>query len=403
MKANFYIRIFIVVLSGISFKISYSQNDALHLRFDFCGDTLNIKTDNSVIAGFTEPLSEQSIENFYNTINAGNYKPIIDSLSSYKEKHKLNDWLYYQLIRKTAQQIAPKADNYQRYTLYKWFFLCKSGYDATLGIGSNELLFYVRSEDSIYDIPFYMRNGRQYVCLNIHDYGKMDFAKETVYEIKIHIPEAQKAFSYRVTQMPDFKPGEYAEKDLQFNYHDSVYHFNVMLNPQVQAIFKNYPVVDFETYFNIPLSSETYHSLIPILKKNVESMSVKKGVDYLMCFTRYAFLYENDQENFGKEKRLCPEETLLYEYSDCDDRAALFFYLIKEIYNLPMIALLYPTHITVAVKFDKPVGNSVVYNGNKYSVCEPTAQVEELRLGQIATNLRHSAYQVVYAYDPQKK
>jgi hypothetical protein len=30
-----------------------------------------------------------------------------------------------------------------------------------------------------------------------------------------------------------------------------------------------------------------------------------------MRFTRYAFLYENDQDNFGKEKRLSPEQTLL--------------------------------------------------------------------------------------------
>jgi hypothetical protein len=61
-----------------------------------------------------------------------------------------------------------------------------------------------------------------------------------------------------------------------------------------------------------------------------------------------------------------------YHYSDCDDRVALFYYLVKEIYNLPMIALLYPTHVTMAVPFDKPVGAPVLYKGKKYSICEPT-------------------------------
>ncbi|EDM34037.1 hypothetical protein PBAL39_07035 [Pedobacter sp. BAL39] len=54
-------------------------------------------------------------------------------------------------------------------------------------------------------------------------------------------------------------------------------------------------------------------------------MRQKKGIDYLMRFTRYAFLYEDDSENFGKEKLLSPEETLFADHSDCDDRAALFF------------------------------------------------------------------------------
>ncbi len=122
-----------------------------------------------------------------------------------------------------------------------------------------------------------------------------------------------------------------------------------------------------------------------------------------MRFTRYAFLYENDEDNFGKEKRLSPEGTLFAKYSDCDDRAALFFYLVKEIYNLPMIALLYPTHITMAVQFEKPVGNPIVYKGKTYSVCEATPQKEDLKIGQISAKLRDKPYEVVYQYIPAEK
>jgi hypothetical protein len=122
-----------------------------------------------------------------------------------------------------------------------------------------------------------------------------------------------------------------------------------------------------------------------------------------MRFTRYAFLYQNDENNFGKEKRLSPEQTLFSKYSDCDDRAALFFYLVKEIYNLPMIALLYPTHISMAVQFDKAQGQSIIYKGQKYSVCEPTPQEQDLRIGQIAENLQKVNYEVVYQYSPVAK
>ncbi|MEI9809950.1 MAG: hypothetical protein WDO16_19945 [Bacteroidota bacterium] len=45
----------------------------------------------------------------------------------------------------------------------------------------------------------------------------------------------------------------------------------------------------------------------------MKGLSEKNGVDYLMRFTRYAFLFETDSAVFGGEKRLTPEHTLLYE------------------------------------------------------------------------------------------
>jgi hypothetical protein len=103
-----------------------------------------------------------------------------------------------------------------------------------------------------------------------------------------------------------------------------------------------------------------------------------------MHFTRYAFLYERDTDVFGREKRFSPEETLLYDYSDCEDRAALFFCLVKEIYNLPMIVLVYPKHVSIAVEFEKPIGQTIVYNGKKYTVCEPTPK-EDFLLQTVAS------------------
>jgi hypothetical protein len=373
---------------------------AQQYALDFYESTFNFSADSTLNIKFNDSLSKQSIAHFYSQLSAGNHQSLIQSLNNYKEAHHLNDWLYYQLIRKTAEQLSPKAVNYHRYTLYKWFLMTKSGYDAKIAIGNNQIIFYVRNDEDISDIPFFMIDEKKYMCLNYHDYGKF-FQKEQTYKpIDIKIVEAKNAFSYKVTRMPDFKPENYYQKQITFNYKHKAYHFDLKLTNEVSNIFKNYPVVDFETYFNIPLSKATYASLIPILKENIKKMPTRKGVDYLMRFTRYAFLYEDDTAYIGKEKRFSPEQTLLNDQSDCDDRAALFFYLVKEIYNLPMIALLYPTHITMAVQFEKPIGDVVVYNGKSYSVCEPTPQKQDLKIGEISANLRNTPYQVVYAYAP---
>ena len=402
MKITATILSFLFVLS-IQPTFSFAQDKSSVIHFDFYGDPVEFVFQESSRVDFTDQLSAESIQSFYNKILKTPYEPVITALAAYKDQHKPDDWLFYQLIRKTAQLISPKAENYHRYTLYKWFLLSKSGYDATLAIAGDQVLFYVQSDENIYNIPFRIRDGKQYVCLNYHDYGNIDFEKTKFSEIAIRTPEAQKAFSYKVTQLPAFSPADYQDKDLTFNYYQTDYHFKIKLNPQVKTIFANYPVVDYESYFNIPLSEVTYSSLIPSLKNNIKGMTVKKGVDYLMRFTRYAFLFETDSKNFGKEKRLTPEQTLLYDNSDCDDRAALFFYLVKEIYDLPMIVLAYPKHVTIAVGFDKPIGKSIVYNGDRYSICDPTPQKQDLGLGETLPELKKIPYEVVYAYHPLHK
>lgn len=388
-------------LMVLTTDVSFGQDQTQSLYVDFYDGSLQFSVDQDFYVPLSAAPRASDIRSFYNKISASHYHTIIDSLLAYKKEKDLNDWLYYQLVRKTAQQLCPKKENYARYTLYKWFLMCKSGYDARLALTSSEIIFYIYNREDIEDIPFFTVDGKKYMCLNIHDYPKANLKDDPAIPVSIRIPEARNAFSYKVTKLPDFKPETYTEKKIEFSYKQKAYHFQIKLNPEVEAIFKNYPVVDFASYFNIPLSRETYGSLIPILKDNVSNMKVKRGVDYLMRFTRYAFLYEDDQANFGKEKRLSAEETLFSQYSDCDDRAALFFYLVKEIYNLPMIALLYPTHITMAVQFDKPSGNAILYNGKQYTICEPTLQKQDLPMGKIASNLKNTQYKVVYCYSPE--
>ncbi len=393
LKKIFFLMISYICLSN---NLVYAQN----IAFQFYDETFNIKIDSSLNIPFNDSLTQESVIKFYSTANHQNFQPLINTLLNYKQKEKLNDWFYYQLIRKTVQQISPKEVNYERYTLYKWFFLLKSGYDTRLAVGKNQLLFYVWSDDDISDIPFYKDDKKQFVCLNFHDYPNANYQKDKVYPVAIPLAENSVIFSYKITQIPDFKPEDYQDKILQFDYKQKSYHFDVKLSNDVQILFKNYPVVNFESYFNIPLSKETYQSLIPYLKKNLKGLSQIKGVDYLMRFTRNAFLYESDQQNFGKEKRLSPEQTLFNNHSDCDDRAALFFYLVKEIYNLPMIALLYPTHITMAVNFDKAIGKPIFYKGQNYYVCEPTPQEKDLKIGHLNPKLINENYQIVYQYLP---
>jgi hypothetical protein len=349
---------------------------------------------------FDTNLSETAIQNFITHLDPHTYKPFLDQLLQYKKAQDPDDWLYYQAIRKVAQYISPKAENYYRYTLFKWWLLVNSGYKSILTYSGRYLLFFVQSDENIYNIPFRTHHGQQYICLNYHDYGSIDFEKNIFSVAGLPINPAALPFSYKVTSMPDFNLQDYTEKNVQFSDGLNQYSFRVKVNSQVSTIFRNYPVVDYDLQFNMPLSKATYESLMPSLKKHLQGMKQREGVEFLMRFTRYAFLFKPDTDVFGTEKRLTPEQTLLNEFSDCEDRAALFFFLVKEIYNLPMLVLAYQDHVTVAIQFKKPYGQTVEYKGTKYSVCEPSPQAIDLRVGQIMPKFRNQVYEIAYAYHP---
>lgn len=387
------------LLLHFSLSLSAAGQQAVQ-KVDFFGETIPLP-GNYQAPLFAKPLSQAAVASFYETVDTAALQPFLGALLQYKAAQSPDDWLYYQLVRRVAEFISPKAADYYRYTFYKWWFLLQSGYDARLTISDSFLLFYVQSNEMVYNIPFRTIDGKQYVCLNYHDYGSIDFEKHPFTEVTPVVAVTAKPFSYKVNHLPDFQQSDYAEKEIDYNDGLNYYSFRIKINPQIKTLFSNYPVVDYGLQFNIPLSKTTYESLIPVLRKQVKGLKPKEGVEFLLHFTRYAFMFKPDREMFGGEKRLSPEQTLLYDGSDCEDRAALFFLLVKELYNLPMLVLTYPQHVTVAVQLDKAYGKTINYNGQQYSICEPSPQRYDLRIGQTLPELKKQSFEIAYAYKPR--
>jgi hypothetical protein len=380
----------------------HAQKLVSEVSIDCFGEVMKYEFEKPVIVDTRHPATEQEIISYCKDLSKQPFPDLIVQLKKFSEKNHLDHWLYYQLIRRVADQLAPKAEDYTRYTLYKWHLLSLSGFDAILTYSNGKILFYALSTENIYNIPIRKEGDKTYVCLNYHDYGKIDFSKDHFRKLELSVPNAENAFSYRVNSIPELKKSN-NEKELNFTYNNSEYKFRIKLNPTIATYFKNYPTTDYEEHFNIPLSRETYNSLIPSLKKYLRGSNTKDGIDFLMHFTRYSFLFKPDTENYGGEKIYSPEMTLLSESSDCEDRVSLFYYLVKEIYNLPMIVMVYPKHVSIAVHFDKSFGKTIEYNGRKFTICEPTPQEQDLRMGESIPSLANVPYQIAFAYEPAPK
>lgn len=378
------------------------NNNETYIKFSFLGKEYSIKTI-EVPGGF--PKSHGSRSSFEDITSAldRNCSGMIPEMTAIQKSLDLSDWHYYQLIRKVSQQLIQKEKDYWGYTYCKWFFLARIGFNPMLCTIDDKLLLYVQSSSTIYNIPIKMIKGNQYVCMNYHDYNyNIPIEKITPQPIQPSLVEDGEEFNYTISTMPDFPEEKYVNKTIEFTYKGEKAKHEIKICPEVKDYFINYPVTDFRFQFNIPLSKLTYSSLIPSLQLKLKEKTKEEGVEYIMFLVRNAFGYVSDSSIYGREKRYSPEETLASEWSDCEDHSGLFFSLVREVYNLPMIVISYPGHINVAVKLENPKRKTINLNGSIYTICEPTPQKKVFNLGQMDKNLSKQPYEVVYEYVPTK-
>ena len=119
-------------------------------------------------------------------------------------------------------------------------------------------------------------------------------------------------------------------------------------------------------------------------------------VDIILNFVQTAFQYQIDEKQFGREKYFFPEEVIGYPYSDCEDRAALFAWLVKRYTGCEVVGVLYPDHLATAVYFGDGVkvpGKGFDQNGKHFVFCDPT--YTNAPIGTIMQKYDGKEYEVV--------
>jgi hypothetical protein len=324
---------------------------------------------------------------------------LIPEMQELRNRQNLSDWFYYQLIRRVADRLIPKSADYHGYTMAKWHLLRASGFEPLVVLEASRIWLYIRTEDTVYNLPGRMLDGRQFICINAHDYGFDEHRTPDIQSRLASSPDS-KPFSFGIDKLPEFPTAAYENKSFAFHVGKRQERLNISLNTALAGLLKNYPVIDYRHHFNIPLSKQTHASIVSQLREKLARMDTHRGIEYLLQFTRHAFPFAADTEVFGRERRYSPEETLLYQSSDCEDRAALFFYLVRELYDLPMVVLTFPNHVSVAVDLKDNRGKVVRYEGREYTLCEPTPQRKDLRPGEALKGVHDGPYEISYAYRP---
>ena len=391
---------FILLTIGLIFSIhgfGKIQKENEKITIDFFGKIYKLDIKKDPINLILQDLQNNKTKDFNHILLE--LKPTSSIIQALQKELQLPDWLSYQLIRRIAEQINSKYEDYTQYTLTKYLLLTAVGFEPIVFSSNEKILLYVKSSDTIFNLPYKMMSGAQYVCLNYHDYDfKINFDIERFYKRFEWLDHQGKDFHYTIQYLPSFQKDSYKEKNINFTYKHRTENYTALINTEMQDYFTNYPVTEYRYQFTIPFSEISYNALVPKLKSRVKEMPIEDGVEYLMIFVRDGFEFETDTKLFGREKRLSAEETLAYNSSDCEDRSALFFLLVKEIYNLPMAIIAYPEHVNVGVQLPKKKGISITIDNQMFTICEPTPQKKKRGIGWMPKEIRRQPFEIAYTY-----
>jgi hypothetical protein len=291
---------------------------------------------------------------------------MLKQVQEYADLFKLNDYGKFLLLKSASEKLLENDDDR---ILFIWYMMTKLGFDVRIGYSGSFTALMIPSDNMLYARPFLTINNEKFFIFTYDD-QKRSINKFYTYD-KNH-PTARRKFDFRITDLPLF--GDYThEKELTFTYRGQNYKVAYDYNDEIVKYFDRYPQTDYPIYFQAPVSPKTLRSFVTSFKPILESKSEPEALNLILRFVQTAFDYKTDDEHFGREKPMIPDETLYYRYSDCEDRSILFAKLVEEILGLKVVGLKYTGHMAVGVMTkSNPKGEYITARGNKYLVCDPT-------------------------------
>jgi hypothetical protein len=297
------------------------------------------------------------------------YKKVSPTLNQYRMACNLNDWLTFQFVREYAAALYPGDDNSS--VVLTHYLLANMGFDIRMGRGRDDrLMLLVPFRQMAYSRPYLDINGVKYFIF-MYDGGK-DVSKTISKLATYSLPDDAdlgKAFNLVVDklQLPADGGKQYERTDGVITLRGTVPNMPVDVASRIVQ-------TDIPVYAKSCLSATFHNDLLGQVKTQIEGLSEVEAVSRLMHFLQFAFKYATDGDQFGYEKPFFIEENFYYPSNDCEDRAVLLSFLVRNLLGLDVHLLHFPEHEATAICFsDQSLnGDGYIYNGKKYLICDPT-------------------------------
>ncbi len=337
------------------------------VSFDYYSQQVVLPAQKKVKLSISVPLNNRQIANAWLALAAQNNNPLLQQLRSYRQNLALNDWGFVKLVHQAACQLS--ANEPMDCMLYTWFLLNKLGYNAKLAFRKDRIFLLLPSSDVMYERPFVVINQQKFYFITFN--GMPDLTGK-ILTYRGSYQKAEKPLALAIRRLPHL-PQTVEKRVVRFEYDGKSYAVPLQFDGEVVRYFKNYPQTNLKLYFQAPASSYLKYSLLNSLREIVRDKDEWQAANILLRFVQTGFKYQTDDQQFGHEKYMLPDETVYYPSCDCEDRAVLFAYLVRNLLGLEVIGLDYPNHVATAVRFHSEIpGKTIVYQGKRFVICDPT-------------------------------
>ncbi len=336
------------------------------LDINFYGQKLKFTYDPKLKVRLALRINEKAMSNHWSALSKGDYESLLKQINAQRKPMNLNDWGYALLVNEVSKGINPGRSEQ---SLFTWFLLIKAGYQARIAYDSNEVFLLLPSRQQIYAAPYFTFDKVRYYALGF-DGKKQKPGRVFTYDGQY--PGATKRLDMNLNKAI-YTGRKEKDKYLSFKFKGKNYRIRVSYDRETIEFLKTYPQMNISMYFSSTVNRSTGNPLLAQLKPLVEGKSEQEAVNLLLRFVQTAFRYKTDEVQFGIENYLFPEETLYYPYSDCEDRAVFFAWLVHRLLSLDVVGLDFPGHIAAAVHFNEKIsGDSFRYDGKRYVITDPT-------------------------------
>lgn len=340
------------------------------LQLRFFGSDVSVRRTVLGIEPLAPPFTSAKIAAFWKEIASAPVAPLLAEAQARRGELQLGDWGYTKLLAGIGGRLF--GDDSTRIRLFTWFMLVKSGYDVKVGYGDNDVHLLLPSSQTIYYVSRFSlgTQGREYYALPLAGWTNPNVKR--IYTYKVSYPGATRALDFRVARVPAFAAAD-ADRVLRFKWRDTTHQVRARTNRNYMNFLRDYPHHGVGGPFATPFSEEARATMLAELRRLVAGRDELDAVGLLLRFTQTAFEYQTNEQQFGRQKPVTPDETIFYPYSDCKGRSVFFAALVRELLGLEVIGLDYPDHIATAVRFTSEVrGDVVEYRGRRFIMADPT-------------------------------
>lgn len=331
--------------------------------FDFFGTPVTFNTPQSIKNANFYPTNQNGIANFFRVAASSEYDTLLGYINKLSKELNLNDWGVYLLVTKISDKIFNDEDVSK---LYSWFLFNKLGYAVKVGIANRHVVLMHYSKKPIYATPNYDFGGKKYYLLSHYakERGERVFSYSQDYE------NATKEIDLSLQSIPNFVQKR-ESKTVSFSKFGSRYSIPFSYNKNLIDFMASYPQADYETFFNAPMDEVTYKETAIAIKGYIDGKKASEAIDFVLSFVQKSFKYEQDNRQFKREKVMFAQETLFFDRSDCEDRAILFSYLIKKLFDIDVVGVKYKDHMSTALYIPLE-GDSLKVQNRRFVIADPT-------------------------------